>query len=650
MSRAALTAFAAAAALAFLPGAAHADPNTAPGDGQVALGPTAKLSWRMADRYAGGWEAWQPTRGTYDRAYVHPGAWTVIFDGCGSLGHGQKLTRYEVEVKGAGFDYAKSAGGTACRITLFDLPRLGQYDVALTVRTEGGGSDRAEERITLRDHVIVSVGDSMASGEGTPDEPGSYKLLNDVDSEVDQLRFLAMLALGHPRPASNTDLKTREIKPVRWRDKRCHRSARSGHALTAQYLEDRDPHSSVTFIALACSGAEIKHLIDTEYSGQQPPANPQPAKLRPQLAVLRDLLSQDSAHIDPGSQTNARAAAVPVTRPVIASRRVDALLMSIGINDLDFSEIVKHCATNPATPHYGDPDCVTDGGVNGKIHELPAKYDALARALRTLNIAETYITDYPAAPFGREEGGCGMLGLRGVGIGTQEAHAMYLTGRSFNHWINDAANRNGWNFAEGMTNAFLGHDYCEPWGDRYLVRLEESLDGQGTEHGAVHPNRLGHTALRWVLGHAVALDRPAYPFIRTKVVIDQVKLGKSFHDPLKDFEVTVHRSAQETKSYVRGVQYMGQWRNVGLEFGVDVYDAPRPPRFATKLAFEIRPRNSAQGISVMHDARDTWGLGQHEVALPPSDGYPDGYMRVRYHVEVERVQDPDGPDRPVFQR
>lgn len=274
----------------------------APEPGPVVQAPTARIAWSMAERYALGWQAWQPNAGTYTRDYVHPAAWTVVVDGCDSFGHGQELTRFDVEVRGVGFEYSGARGGD-CRQAFTDLPRLGEYDVALTVRNASGHIGRATERIALRDYLIVSLGDSMASGEGSPDTVGSYKLLTKLSSFKDKLRFVRNLALGHSRPGSDPDFKVRERQPVGWRDKRCHRSARAGHALAAEQIERDSPHSSVTFLSLACSGAEIKHLLDTRYSGQQPPTNPQPAELRPQLEVLRELLL-------PGTSVVAQAAAL----------------------------------------------------------------------------------------------------------------------------------------------------------------------------------------------------------------------------------------------------------------------------------------------------------------------------------------------------
>jgi hypothetical protein len=40
-------------------------------------------------------------------------------------------------------------------------------------------------------------------------------------------------------------------------DRRCHRSANAAPAQAARMLEMADPHSSVTFLSFACSGATI---------------------------------------------------------------------------------------------------------------------------------------------------------------------------------------------------------------------------------------------------------------------------------------------------------------------------------------------------------------------------------------------------------
>jgi len=87
-------------------------------------------------------------------------------------------------------------------------------------------------------------------------------------------------------------------KPI-WQDDDCHRSALSSHALAAKKIESNDPKTSVTFLHLACSGGIIKDVIN-------------------QIAEAKKLLGD---------------------------REIDAVLLSVGGNDVGFSSIVTLCVT-----------------------------------------------------------------------------------------------------------------------------------------------------------------------------------------------------------------------------------------------------------------------------------------------------------------
>jgi hypothetical protein len=292
---------------------------TVPSPGPAYLGPAATLRWSVPERYAKGWDAWLTNDATYSRAYVSPDAWSVTVDGCGSHGGSDSITRYEVEITGVGFPFKTTWGGSSCRRRFDDLPRLAQYDVALTVRTKRD-SDRTVERITLRDWLIVSLGDSMASGEGSPDQTGRYELLNKVTSDADVLRFLLLLSLDHPRPASDPDFKVRELRPVRWPDKRCHRSARAGHARVGAEIERRDPHSSVTFLSLASPAPVRKSSISS--TPATPASSPPPIRSlqrfrprSPSCAASFPIAAWTPSYCRSGSTTSTSRASSRPARP-----------------------------------------------------------------------------------------------------------------------------------------------------------------------------------------------------------------------------------------------------------------------------------------------------------------------------------------------
>src|SRR5205823_4433928 len=52
------------------------------------------------------------------------------------------------------------------------IPELGLYEAVLTATGADGSITVASGSIEVRDYLVVSIGDSLASGEGNPDVPG----------------------------------------------------------------------------------------------------------------------------------------------------------------------------------------------------------------------------------------------------------------------------------------------------------------------------------------------------------------------------------------------------------------------------------------------------------------------------------------------
>lgn len=134
---------------------------------------------------------WNRQTEEYDPDYVNPTRWTVDFDACGTVPSPGEL-RWDID--------GQSLSETTCSFS-HDFTELKSYVVSLTVTTPDGQSNSARASVTLKDLLIVSIGDSFASGEGNPD-------------------------------------KTREDPGgVKWIDERCHRSAWAGPARAAIILE-----------------------------------------------------------------------------------------------------------------------------------------------------------------------------------------------------------------------------------------------------------------------------------------------------------------------------------------------------------------------------------------------------------------------------
>ena len=131
------------------------------------------ISWAMAERFGPGYDRNQDRRpdlpNTYD--YVNPGRYEV-----------QLFAR--VDAKGDSADEAVGewsieSGDRAIRLkTKGFRPRVqlppGPYSVTVTVRLSDGKAGSARETILVKDILIVVLGDSLATGEGNPEEPARW--------------------------------------------------------------------------------------------------------------------------------------------------------------------------------------------------------------------------------------------------------------------------------------------------------------------------------------------------------------------------------------------------------------------------------------------------------------------------------------------
>jgi hypothetical protein len=227
--------------------------------------------------------------------------WSLTLDGCGSSGAGEKIVSYDWTIRGVTVDgFEAHLSGEVCNLTLNNLPARGQYGVTLFVKTTSSASDSSAQLIEIKDWLIVSIGDSFSSGEGNPDRPGVYG--------ADHIQGCQ---------GKITHVEKRAV----WKDRRCHRSALSAPALTAEQIERSDDQSSVTFLSFACSGAEIEPLISKRYRGQESPS-PSDIGVLPQIAAIK---------------------------AAVGDRPIDALLVTVGIDDLEFSSFMTKCAL----PHHG---------------------------------------------------------------------------------------------------------------------------------------------------------------------------------------------------------------------------------------------------------------------------------------------------------
>jgi lysophospholipase L1-like esterase len=252
-------------------------------------GPSAVAGWRMADRTL---DVETDQRGVgavdtngpdgvvddYDNAqgrlipgvngnittkFPEDGRYEVILDACDSSG---ALDYVWLVDNGAPVPSAECE--TRVRLT------EGPHEVALTVHGESGGTDSTTIQVQVKNLIVVGLGDSFSAGSG--DSRSGLVAL-----DYDQIQ--------------------------------CTRTGRAGQARTALEMEKRDPKTAVTFIHLACGGAQAEKGLLRAHNGQAP-----------QILELSQILPR--------------------------GRAVDFLTMTIGGNDVRFSEIVGQIIAEPDAP------------------------------------------------------------------------------------------------------------------------------------------------------------------------------------------------------------------------------------------------------------------------------------------------------------
>jgi hypothetical protein len=503
------------------------DPGGGGGDGgggTTTYNPPANgFEWSMPSRFGRDDDRdgvtdyhWNQETATYAQSYVNPTGFDVNFNGCPTQDEYDKSANLTT-VNSYTWTFGDGTTQTArnCRPT----HRYKQGSFTVKLDYFASSQKTFTQNVTVRDLLIVSLGDSYGSGEGNPDLR--------IPTEYRGDWFEVWYREG-TWPIKDT--LTGKYKDAKWVDKRCHRSALAGSAQAAKALEYSDPHSSVTFISLACSGATINR--DTfkdnsatkpqgsgvlgKYRGIDPPNGNDPSSHNPAnwLPSQVDALARTLAGCAPTDETC-------VNRQ---GRSIDSLIISGGGNDAYFADIVSACVSEQwCNSNQNVRETMVDPGISA----LPGRYDALATAihnpspdkrpaLNLSNLSRTYLTQYPDPTRNESGATCdSILGdiVWGKHINSVEANwARTQVIEPLNQSMAGAASRNahrGWTYVDGISSQFANNGYCAK--NHWVVHPMESRRNQGPyyalpfeqwEHtdvlmqqtGMMHPNVMGHNA------------------------------------------------------------------------------------------------------------------------------------------------------------
>ena len=273
--------------------------------------------------------------------YLSPRGYPVRLDACASRGDAFRWTITSSGSVVARLGWQPLSPRT-CDRTVF-LPE-GEYRLALQSRS-GGRVDLTEIPATVRNILIVAMGDSYASGEGNPRNVRAW-------------------------------MRTGAAFTPYWDDDPCHRSTRAAPAQAALALEKASPHTSVTLVFLACSGATVDSGILGPQSGAQ----------------------QASSQLEQATK-------------ILGDRPADLVLLSIGGNDVGFTSILQTCAFNADCPLARPGSGPLAGyrtvqeGVQAQTSALVDDFTPHRRLHRAAGLPPAGRAHRPGAePFGQREG------------------------------------------------------------------------------------------------------------------------------------------------------------------------------------------------------------------------------------------------------
>jgi hypothetical protein len=244
------------------------------------------------------------------------------------------------------------------------------YPQGASVSVAVDGEQGISTQIAVKDLLIVGLGDSFASGEGNPDVPVEFT----ADRRYKNL---------YPRRAR--DDGTGEAQ---WLDETCHRSLYGHQLRAALQIGIENPQTAVTFLGYSCSGAAIDegllgpqeyvYYVSTMGEGGGPP-QVKPVYGSKKDTQLRWLLSELCA-VKPERDDGLWTCPDNQYR-----RNVDFLLLSVGGNDIGFTQLVtwatlRDNTTTKIAKFFGATVSPKEFASNMKDN-LPEAYARLARAI-----------------------------------------------------------------------------------------------------------------------------------------------------------------------------------------------------------------------------------------------------------------------------
>lgn len=464
----------------------------------------------LSARHPDGWAAtmidavcWDPTQNRHTcgtkEAYVMPESHRVVLSLQGVEDQRVTCTWLTAPRRGANVR-GKAVRQPCAEEVRLDIP----YPVGAAVTVEIGGREVAHTDVIVRDLLIAGLGDSFGSGEGNPDVPVRFspERTTDYGASPKNTAFAGLPArVGAWKRIGDAAFNA---EGARWMDQACHRSLYSHQLRAALQLAVEDPHRAVTFVGLACSGAEVTFGLFLRYKGNEWVPNPPDLSQISALADAQcgrhqaDQIDMPEAYHMGGVIPELQGGLVLRKCPRDKARKIDIMMVSIGGNDVGFARLVANAV-------LADKSVVRRlGGWYGQIHDnmqakalidrLDQRYKALNRAIHGIlhvpweESDRVILTAYPPLALLGDgsrvcpDGNAGMDVSPDFSLSQARAREGSELADRLQNVMVKSARTHGWSFADAHRRAFIGRGICAGYSDNAFsiaddLRIPRRING-----------------------------------------------------------------------------------------------------------------------------------------------------------------------------
>ncbi len=375
------------------------------------------------------------------------------------------------------------------------------YPKGVEVRVEIGGREIAVTRVRVRDLLVAGMGDSFGSGEGNPDQPVRFSRERAADYGKADLA-------GYPaRVGSWKQIGDKEFitENARWLDQACHRSLYSYQLRAALQLSLEDPHRAITYVGVACSGAEVTAGLFLRYKGNEwvpkPPDLSQISAIAEAQCADREAPMQDlpEAYHMGGTIADLKGGLVLRKCAAEEARKIDLALVSVGGNDVGFSRLVANAVLEDKSLLKSLGGWV--GHVHGQaqaraaLNTLDERYKALNRAMHNIlhipwNESDRVIlTSYPGLALLSDgkavcpDGWAGMEVAPALKLSSAKAREGAVIADRLDAVMRVSAKNHGWTFVDRHRPDFLGRGICAGFTDNAFSVADDLRLPRRTDDG-----------------------------------------------------------------------------------------------------------------------------------------------------------------------